>query len=313
MEDPKTQLRVIIQEGREIHTGYESAKAQFERGEPIGQALTEAGVDFFKKEFGVKKKYTRPFAIGLKKRWETTPSYTEMKRSYDRWCGQVIKFLSEVSMATASLQSTGNSERLLRRWRSSQKGKRLETRIKHALHALETLEMETLIFNKDIPSHAKKKPKEVFITAGRRIKGESELERLLSNEVDTFLKICDPYVSKDTLKYLEVVPLDVPVQVLTTYITNQSRFEDSLTVLRRKRRIEVLRVGMDEGGTPIHDRYILTNGKGWIIGTSLKDIGKKDTTVSEIDSTRLFEERFDSYWVPSEIVIDGAKCSVKPL
>jgi hypothetical protein len=315
VEDPKAELVTLIEKAGQIKSGYEEAKAQFERGAPLGEFFTEASIDLLKSEFGFKKKYTRPLARGMKSRWEMTTVYQEKERDYRGWCNNVAEFLDGVSIKTANLRPSGNSQRLLRRWYSSQKGKRLDTRLNHSLRALESMKGEALVYNKDIPALRRKRgeSKELLIHAGRRIKAESELENLLSKETSDYLKICDPYVSKETLKYLEVLPEGISVKMLTAFINNSGRFKKSLDMLRRDREIHVLQVSLPEGRTPLHDRYFLTRGKGWIIGTSLKDVGKKDTTLSRIEDIRQFEERFDSYWGTDEIVLGRERCSVKRL
>ena len=315
VDDPKAELVTLIEKGKHIKSRYEEAKAKFERGAPFGEFLTEAGIDILKSEFGVKKKYTRPLAKGMKSKWEATTMYQEKEGEFHRWCSDAVDFLSCVSIETAALRPSGNSQRLLRRWYSSQKGKRLDTRLNHSLQALESIRGESLVYTEDIPALRRRRgeSKELLIHAGRRIKAESELEKLLSKETNDYLKICDPYVSKETLKYLEVLPGGVAVKILTTFIDNSKRFKKSLDVLRRDREIHVLQVSMPEGRTPLHDRYILTKGKGWIVGTSLKDIGKKDSTLLKIEDIHQFEERFDSYWGTDDIIVDRKKCSVRLL
>lgn len=315
VDDAKAELMTLIEKGRQIRSRYEEAKAQFERGAPLGEFFTEASIDLLKSEFGFKKKYTRPIAKGMKSRWEMTTMYQEKERDYNGWCNNVAEFLDGVSIKTATLRPSGNSQRLLRRWYSSQKGKRLDTRLNHSLRALESMKGEALVYNKDIPALRRKRgeSKELLIHAGRRIKAESELENLLSKETSDYLKICDPYVSKETLKYLEVLPQGIAVKILTAFIDNSRRFKKSLDMLRRDREIHVLQVSIPEGRTPLHDRYILTRDKGWIVGTSLKDVGKKDTTLSKIEDIRQFEERFDSYWGSDEVVVGNRKCSVRRL
>lgn len=313
MEDPKAKLKTLIDEGRQIRSMYQTAKDEFERGAPMGELATEAGVDLFKDAFGIKKKYTRPFARQLRPTWERAPVHQKAEQDYGQWSGRVVEFLSGVSIVTSSLRPPGNTERLLRRWHTSQKGKRLETRLNHALQTLEGVELQPLIFNKDIPAfrRIKRKPKEVLIPAGRRIKAESELENLLSHKVQMYLKICDPYVSKETLKYIEILPQGVAVKILTSHIGSSGRFKKALNVVRRGRSVEVRRVTMSKGRTPLHDRYVLTKGRGWTVGTSLKDVGKKDTVISEIEDIGAFEHRFDSFWRPHDVIVAGEKCSVE--
>lgn len=181
------------------------------------------------------------------------------------------------------------------------------------MKALKSLDRLSLIYNEDIPASREKQSKEVLVEAGRRIMGETEIEGFLSKDTEVYLKICDPYVSKETLRFLEVIPKGITVQILTAYIKSQSQFERALELLRKNHDIHVLRVKSHDGRSPLHDRYILTKGQGWTIGASLKDVGRKDTVISAIENPNPFEKRYDSYWRENEIDLDGKKYTLEHL
>lgn len=55
----------------------------------------------------------------------------------------------------------------------------------------------------------------------------------------------------------------------------------------------------------IHDRFILTRGEGWIVGSSLKDFGKKLSAVTPLpnESKKEAERIFEEIWGKSKSIV----------
>jgi hypothetical protein len=139
------------------------------------------------------------------------------------------------------------------------------------------------------------KPRTKLIPSGRPLKGRVEVEQIFSTEVSEFLWVCDPYFSHETLAMLEATPIDIPITVLTAKIQDIDVFNKSLTLMRNKgRRIDVYLLKGGPRNAP-HDRYIVDGKKAWNIGTSIKDIGNRDSTISHIDNRMEIIQMMEEY------------------
>jgi len=139
------------------------------------------------------------------------------------------------------------------------------------------------------------KPKTQLIPSGRPLKGRLEIEEILTHGLEKELLVCDPYFSCETLGILEATPKDIPIKILTARIDDIGRFRDYLSRLRTSGyMIDVLLMKEGVRKTP-HDRFLISGNKGWIIGTSIKDIGKRDSTIGEIDNTFEVKRMIDEY------------------
>lgn len=74
----------------------------------------------------------------------------------------------------------------------------------------------------------------VFVRAGERQKGESALIGILQNQLDTYVKICDPYVSVDTIKLLAKVKGDIDILLLTDNIKELYQVKQEIATLSNK-------------------------------------------------------------------------------
>lgn len=136
--------------------------------------------------------------------------------------------------------------------------------------------------------------------AGEVERARKWLQNWLVENVDGYLKICDPYFGIEQIEYLKYVPLDCKVLIVTTdrgldprggpekvehrlkthWSELASRALPSLQVLIIPRRLE----------SKFHDRAIITSRAGLDIGQSLNGIGKsrgKITVLSEEDAREL--------------------------
>lgn len=134
----------------------------------------------------------------------------------------------------------------------------------------------------------------VFVRAGDVKKGQEALENIFKNQVQEYVKICDPYISGETIILLSNVPGGIDILVLTENIKDLPLVKQEIS--KQKNKI-VIRKG---GG--LHDRFILTKGEGWNVGHSLKDFGTKVSHLSKMVSSVDAESAFDDNWVLSDDV-----------
>jgi len=63
--------------------------------------------------------------------------------------------------------------------------------------------------------------------------------------------------------------------------------------------------------TPLHDRYIVTQDAGWILGSSFNSLASNHSLIAELtpaDAKRL-EEQFSDWWANDVIGKDGQPCT----
>jgi hypothetical protein len=63
----------------------------------------------------------------------------------------------------------------------------------------------------------------VFVRAGEKQKGENALSDILKNQIDTYVKISDPYISPDTIKLLSNVRSGTNILLLTDNIKDATQ------------------------------------------------------------------------------------------
>jgi hypothetical protein len=138
------------------------------------------------------------------------------------------------------------------------------------------------------------KSRTVLIDGGKQVSGRLQLESLLSTEIDGYLKVCDGFCSEETLAILEATPNTLPITLLTCPPDNQPRFVEFLSKMRNEKyRIDVIIV--DNKKQFLHDRFIICCSRGWQIGGSLKDAGKKPMTITLLDAKKEIENMIDEF------------------
>ncbi|MDD5189560.1 MAG: hypothetical protein PHE50_00780 [Dehalococcoidales bacterium] len=127
------------------------------------------------------------------------------------------------------------------------------------------------------------------------------------SQCEEYVKIQDPYVGEDTLRMItSYVSKDIEVKLLTSQDTSQGEnAEDIINYIERlknerKSNFQICFIGRKGKEAPFHDRYIITKNKCWVIGTSLKQLGKgKDSTIFEVsleEKNEKIEPAFDWNW-----------------
>lgn len=120
-----------------------------------------------------------------------------------------------------------------------------------------------------------------FIQAGKVYSGKRFFEEEVISKLNGEVKICDPYCGVGTLDILVDISKDVKIYLLTRSVEDREKFKRYLAYLAKEKpnvKIEVRILSKPK----LHDRYILCKDKCWSVGHSLKDLGKKDTIISQL-------------------------------
>lgn len=122
-----------------------------------------------------------------------------------------------------------------------------------------------------------------LISGGEIYRGKRLFEEKVITKLKGEVKICDPYVSVATLDILYAIKNKVKVRLLTQEIIELEKFKRYIKYLSKEKPNLTINVKIHRF-SKLHDRYILSESGDWSIGHSLKDLGKKDTIISELDS-----------------------------
>lgn len=147
-------------------------------------------------------------------------------------------------------------------------------------------------------------PDNRFFPAGSFEEGQDVLRRLLAGETGGYVKVVDPYTTPETLDLLASVRKGTSIMVLGDTKGLGGNAGASRTALRDKAKALRLagtdiEVRLDPTGG-LHDRYIMTGSGVWSVGHSLKDFGKKDTSLARLQDAQPLEGTFDRRWDTAE-------------
>jgi hypothetical protein len=151
----------------------------------------------------------------------------------------------------------------------------------------------------DKRTKGKQKPRYIDSTFIRS--DENELKKALkdiSSGIYEYVKIMDPYLPPEWVDFVATLPDNVDINIITSQ-TDEQEIIQKFKNLHRINRVEIIKIYDNNGGprgTPLHDRYILTNGMGWQIGTSLDSASKKYTNIIQLPNNWNIEESFDFLW-----------------
>jgi hypothetical protein len=135
-----------------------------------------------------------------------------------------------------------------------------------------------------------------LIKSGQHFTATKRLEEFLSQEIKSEdLLLCDSHISSKTLFPLSILtPRLKSVKILALQVHDPDKFREYRNRMTAEYGIAVeVRISKK-----VHDRYLITGDKCWSFGTSIQDLGNKDTIIHEIsgvtDSMKdLFSERWD--------------------
>lgn len=122
------------------------------------------------------------------------------------------------------------------------------------------------------------------IKAGETFSGMRLFEEFLARETkgDEIL-LCDPYISSSTLHPFTCLKGKVrSIKILTTNISEVEKFHEYKKKFERETQISI----QIKQNRSIHDRYLIFGDKAWSIGSSIKDLGNKDTLIKDISEVK---------------------------
>jgi hypothetical protein len=132
---------------------------------------------------------------------------------------------------------------------------------------------------------------EIAVPEGSPFTAKSQIRDLLAT-ASTPILVVDAYVGVATLDCLRSV--STPIRLLTGGLPTaiESGFDSALTDFKKEGfQIEVRRVPM------LHDRHLVFNDRCWLVGSSLKDAGKKAFHCMEmIDAKAEVVQALDVKW-----------------
>ncbi|MBV8859772.1 MAG: ATP-binding protein [Acidobacteria bacterium] len=166
----------------------------------------------------------------------------------------------------------------------------------------------------------------LFFRAGTRKDALLTLQGWLETEATGYLKIYDPYFSPSDLELLKHIHPDVQVYILTTWKAHKgiSPGDRNIENLYRAAwnnisqspapwtQIKVVGTATNND-SPLHSRYIVTEGAGIIPSTSLSGLGLKDADVRILDaeeSARIEASIIDPELGPQLRIFKGEKLLV---
>jgi hypothetical protein len=155
------------------------------------------------------------------------------------------------------------------------------------IEGLKLLEMKIGLLGKT-PVH--------LIKAGQNFSGIKLFEEFLQDEmIGNVVLLCDSHVSSSTLFPFSTLAGKVThLRILTSNLYDTDKFKAYLAKLGKEvhMRVEVRQT------TKIHDRYLICGEKGWSIGASIKDLGNKDTIITELPGiASTLKELFEERWI----------------
>ena len=120
----------------------------------------------------------------------------------------------------------------------------------------------------------------LFIDPEKALTGIRQVEGIFQL-LDGDLLICDTYVDSKTLDYFSLAEGASSIKLLTQHIQGTSRFRRDLAAFAKQYKIPV--EVRQTGG--LHDRYVIYPSGMLLLGSSIKDIGKKQSIVVRLPST----------------------------
>jgi hypothetical protein len=274
----------------------------------LGEAAEVFARNFLELPSGGKARKYAKALLKQQQRTQRAEAERAIEARFSAWLQSIRDFFSTVSIVKPRLDAVGNSKELIKKMNKVYNYKRLEAKIRNTVLILRSLLTEPIMWNRDIPDFLQKKqidrhkeqPKEIILRPEKPFTGVRELQKILEN-ADGYVKIIDPYIDEETLDALMSIPKELPIRFITSFTGGEEK-ERRFVRLCRKFKIE--RLGFEIRKCDpnlIHDRFILTKSRGWSIGASLKDIGKRLSMIKELSPKAKTEmdTLFEQIWISS--------------
>lgn len=162
-------------------------------------------------------------------------------------------------------------------------------------HVLLGIRARTLpIINLALPENVR------LFRTGRRAEALLTLQSWLGSVVKGYVKIYDPYFNVADLHILKFIEPECQVYIVTSWRAQkgitpgdrsvQQLYQDAWNQLSDKSPpwTQVTIVGTRSGDSPLHSRYIITEGKGLALGTSIGGLGLKDSELHILEPGEAF-------------------------
>jgi hypothetical protein len=135
----------------------------------------------------------------------------------------------------------------------------------------------------------------MFIDPSQALTSIRAVEQLFG-ELQGNVRVCDTYVDSRTIDYLALSSAASSVRLLTENIQDNSRFKRDLGAFAKQHMVP-LEVRAATPGQ-FHDRYVLHDNGMYLLGSSLKDIGKKQSIIVTLptDFSREMSKAFERLW-----------------
>jgi len=134
--------------------------------------------------------------------------------------------------------------------------------------------------------------KEIILAEAKPYEAYKQIENIIGS-CRIELAIIDPWVGEDIFPlYLESVPASASIRILTQNMTG--KFEAVAKRFSQERNRFEVRVAQ------VHDRYLIVDGRAWIIGQSLKDAGKRPLAITELSDADQARTLFEKLWNSSK-------------
>lgn len=136
-----------------------------------------------------------------------------------------------------------------------------------------------------------------LIESGRVYSGKKLFQEIVIPKIGSTAKICDPYCGTRILDLISGIKQKCKIFLLTQVIEKKVTFKRELKDFAKEFQHLKIEVRIFNGKT-LHDRYIISDDNCWSIGSSLKDFGNKDTTITKLEDEVRYaiEEMFDKRW-----------------
>lgn len=140
------------------------------------------------------------------------------------------------------------------------------------------------------------------IEGGQNLSAIKLFEDFLNAEIENKeLLLCDPHISYSTLYPFTVIKDTLNELKIITYRIheNKQKLKDYKEKLEKEGNMDI----EIKRSYEIHDRYLINGDVCWSIGTSIKDLGNKDTMIKDISQvSESLRNLFLDRWEESENV-----------
>ncbi len=241
---------------------------------------------------GMARKTTRAY-LKQQQRAQAANLEKSFENEFLSWYESVKTFIDTISIETRNV-GRSNTDKLIIRLNKTKRFIGLETRISHVLLFIDQLLNEKLIYKKEIANKSSYARTELLIEPGTPFSSYQQLKEILKN-AKTYVKVLDAYVDDLTLEILLQVPKTASIHLLTEYTGGEKEKSFLRSCKQFATERALFQIRKCEKGL-LHDRFIITNDKAYSIGSSLKDLGKRTSSIIEIDNKAKFEKQFDKIW-----------------